>query len=123
MRYAKLIGLVGIHLFFFQLTMAVTETPATDTLIEGAPKIYIDCSSCDNDYIRREITFVNFVRDRNQADVHILVSRQRTGSGGREYMVEFIGQHDYDNMTDTLIFNTKEADTDDAIRKKNSKIF
>ncbi len=123
MRYAKLIGFVGIHLFFFQLTMAVTETPATDTLIEGAPKIYIDCSSCDNDYIRREITFVNFVRDRNQADVHILVSRQRTGSGGREYMVEFIGQHDYDNMTDTLIFNTKEADTDDAIRKKTVKYF
>ncbi len=38
-------------------------------------------------------------------------------------MVEFIGQHDYANMTDTLIFNTKEADTDDAIRNQTAKYF
>ena len=54
-----------------------------DQLKEKAPKVYIDCLECDLDYIRTEITFVNYVRDRKEADVHILITTQDTGSGGR----------------------------------------
>ncbi len=123
MFHPKIISFILISLFSVQLSIAQTETPISDTFLEGAPKIYIDCSSCDNDYLRRELTFVNFVRDRNQADIHILVSRQQNGGGGSEYMVEFIGQNDFTNMVDTLIFNTKETDTDDVVRKETLKYF
>ena len=55
--------------------------------------VYIDCSNCDEDYIREEISFVNYVRDRNVADVHIQFSDQRTGGGGKEYTLDFMGQN------------------------------
>ena len=123
MRVVRILGFLFLILISFQISSAQSETKVADTALEGAPNIYIDCSNCDNDYIRREITFVNFVRDRNQADVHILVSTQMNGSSGSEYMVEFIGQNEFQHMTDTLIFNTKEADTQDIIRQKIVKNF
>ncbi|HWR82380.1 MAG TPA: hypothetical protein VN285_03685 [Candidatus Deferrimicrobium sp.] len=100
------------------------DQPATsDTLRTLAPTIYIDCPNCDfgcafcdQDFFRTEITFVNFVRDRKEADVHILITRQTTGSGGREFTVEFIGQGKYATMTDTLKCFTVTSDTDDKAR-------
>lgn len=67
----------------------------------------------DEDYVRREISFVNYVRDRKVADVHIMVTSQGTGSGGREYVMHFLGQNGYERLTDTLTYvsmtdNTRE---------------
>ena len=42
-------------------------------------KVYLDCSQtniCNSDYIRSEINMVDFVRDRQDADVHVLVTAQ-----------------------------------------------
>jgi hypothetical protein len=58
----------------------------------------------------------SFVRDRKQADVHILITTQGTGGGGREYTIEFIGQKDFAGMKDLLKFQSKESDTQDDIR-------
>ncbi len=87
-----------------------------------APKIFIDCQSCDMDYFRQEIGIASLVRDRKQAEVHILVTRQRTGSNGREYTLEFIGQEKYKTMSDTLKYISQESDTDDITRKGLIKI-
>jgi len=64
--------------------------PAGDQLVDStnvskyAPKIYLDCKSCDLNYIRTEIPFINYVRDRHEAQVHMLITRESTGSGGRD---------------------------------------
>ena len=95
------------------------EQKTSDTLRSLAPKVYIDCMECsrsDEDHFRTELTLVNFVRDRKQADIHILITTQGTGGGGDEITIEFIGQHEYENMVDTLKFFTKESDTEDMIR-------
>ena len=76
-----------------------------------APKVYLDCNRCDFNYIRREITFVNYVRDRKVAEVHLMVTTQRTGSGGTEYTLHFLGQNNYAGMNDTLIYATNQTDT------------
>jgi len=83
---------------------------------EKAVRVYIDCNFCDRDYIRSEITFVNYVRDRNEAQVHILVTTQRTGSGGTEYTLSFIGQQNYDKINDTLRYTSQKTDTDEIVR-------
>ena len=41
-----------------------------DELKKDAPRVFLDCRRCDRDYIRTEIPFVNFVRDRKEADIH-----------------------------------------------------
>ena len=88
-----------------------------EALKKDAPKVYIDCGMCDIDYIRTEITFVNYVRDRKEAQVHILVTTLRTGSGGREYTIFFIGQHEFEGINDTQKYFSEQADTQDEIRE------
>ncbi len=91
--------------------------PATiEELKKAAPKVFIDCTDCDLDYIRTEITFVNYVRDRKEAQVHILITTLRTGSGGREYTLSFIGQNEFAGIDDTQACYTNKTDTEDEIR-------
>src|SRR6187402_2552652 len=50
------------------------KPPATAQAATGAIRIFLDCNySCDESYIKQEITFVDYMRDRRDADVHILL--------------------------------------------------
>jgi hypothetical protein len=93
-----------------------------DTLQKSAPKIYIDCNLCDQDYIRTEIPFVNYVRDRKEADIHVLITEMYTGSGGTEYTVTLMGQLGFEGVNDTLKFNANKTDTQDMTRKGLVKV-
>lgn len=89
---------------------------------EDAIKVFIDCRFCDMDYIRREIPYVNYVRDTRDAQVYILETRQETGSGGREYSFFFQGQKDFSGMNDTLKYASMPDDTRDNIRFGRTKM-
>ena len=89
----------------------------TDTSQTDALRMYLDCERCDMDYVRTEITFVDYVRDRKDAQVHILITSQRTGSGGQEYTLTFIGQQNFSGQDDVLRFVTNEFDADSIIRE------
>ena len=54
-------------------------------------RVYLDCEQCFSDYLRSEIDWVDFVRQPQDADVHLLASSRETGSGGREYVLRFVG--------------------------------
>ncbi len=90
-----------------------------------APRIFIDCVDCDgNDfnYFRTEINFVNFVRDRFDADVYVLITGQTTGGGGSEITLEFKGQHKFEGKNDTLKYFTGKSDTDEMARSGATRI-
>ncbi len=92
------------------------ETP--DSLNRGdAPRVYIDCRSCDQTYVRSEMQYVNYVIDRQDADVFILVTRERTGSGGRAYTLSLQGYRRFRGMTDTLRFTTAQEISEDDERE------
>jgi hypothetical protein len=86
-------------------------------LRKNAPKIFLDCEHCDNDYIRTEIPFVNYVRDRKEADVHVLITTQDTGSGGTEYTLAFIGLGACAGLDNRLIYAANKTDTEEEIRR------
>ncbi len=88
---------------------------------EGAPNIFIDCSYCDINFIKEQIPVVNYVRDRKDADVHILFTSQSTGSGGTSYTLLFIGQNKFEGLKDTVKFNQNKTDSDDDARIKTVK--
>jgi hypothetical protein len=88
-----------------------------ESLKKTAVKVYIDCPSCDIEYIKNEITFVNYVRDRNEAQVHVLITTLATGSGGREYTLTFIGQNAFADVQDVQKYFTNPTDTEDDIRQ------
>jgi hypothetical protein len=84
--------------------------------------IFLECRSCNQDYVKENISYVNYVRDRHDADIHILETTQNTGSGGKEYTLIFIGQSEFIGKNDTLMFTTKVDDSDDIIRKERVRI-
>lgn len=84
---------------------------------EGAPKIFLDCR-CDMSYIKEQIPVLNYVTDRMEADIYVLFTDQRTGSGGREYVLLFIGRSEFSGMNDTIKYVTNQIDTEDERRIK-----
>lgn len=89
----------------------------TDSLRKDAVKLFIDCVRCDMNHIRREIPYVNYVRDVNDAEVYLMETRETTGSGGRQYSYFFIGQKQYKGLNDTLIFSSRPDDTTEHQRQ------
>lgn len=82
-------------------------------------RLFLDCQSyCDQDFIKREIPFVDYVNDRFQANVFVLSNHQVTGSGGREYKLQFTGREIFKGVNDTLSFIRQATATDDEERKQ-----
>lgn len=69
------------------------------------------------DYIRTEIDFVDWVRDQADADVHIILTSERAGSGGSAYTLDFIGRKIFEGRLDTLVYTTSQTDTRDEQRE------
>ncbi len=83
-----------------------------------APYVFLDCQTfwCDFAHFRREIPFVNWMRDRQDAQVHILGTSQTTGGGGREHTLTFIGLRDFQGRVDTLVYLSSNTDTQTETR-------
>jgi hypothetical protein len=90
--------------------------------VDETLRVFFDCRGCDFDYIRTEMDYVDWVRDRADADVHILVSTEFTGSGGRAYTIEFIGLNSYAATTDTLTYVSSQDETDDVRREALTRV-
>ena len=87
-------------------------------------RVFLDCRfECDTEYLRQNIDFIDYVRDRETADVHVLVTTEGTGGGGTSWIVKFIGLDYFQNHDHTLTFNTLEAATGDDRRKEFARIF
>jgi hypothetical protein len=121
-RSSRLFYLMVLSTLLSIPLLAQTPQDTVDTMQKAALKIFVDCSLCDVDYFRTELTYVNFVRDRKQAHVHILMTQMYTGSGGTEYSLTFIGQQEFDGVNDTLKYNANKTDTQDMTRKGMLKV-
>jgi hypothetical protein len=109
--------------FLFIMTLlfisAYPQETATksDTLRKDALNVFMDAS----DYVRKEIPYVNYVRDIKDAGVYIITTYQHTGSGGSEHTFFFVGQKENAGMRDTLSFVTSPDETQDETRIKEVK--
>ena len=105
-------------LALFVFTGAVAPAPALQTT-DGAEalRLFLDCDwGCDFTFQRSQITYVNWVRDRQDAEVHVLVTIQ-SGGNSREYTFNFIGQERFEGVDQKLIYTSSFTDTDDERRR------
>lgn len=97
--------------------LLVIAAPAASQVIEtGTPErlaLFLDCDFCDETFIRQEMEYLDHVRDREVADVHILVTRENTGSGGQAYVFDLIGRGEFDGLAFTAV-HTTDADATEA---------
>ncbi len=103
---------------FFAVFFIHTQTHAQDKPPERI-KIFLNCTeaNCFQNYIISELTFFDFVRDRFQADVQILIVQQTNAAAGQKFTLRFIGQKRFENMLDSASFNTKMSDTESDRRE------
>jgi hypothetical protein len=88
-----------------------SREPGPLMMPEDAPLVYLDCSRCDFSHVRQEIRFVNYLRDPSEAQIHVLVTDQRTGAGGRQYTLSFIGRRGFQGVEQTLTYASDPTST------------
>jgi hypothetical protein len=94
---------------------------APDTAPPGTPRLrlFLDCEvdDCDFAFLRRELTFVDWARDREDADVHVLVTGNFTGDGGYAAQLCFLRRPGRGPAADTLRFFLPRDGTPDNTRR------
>ncbi len=80
----------------------------------GRPSVYFDCQTrgCNGQYVRTEIGWVNWVRDKEVSEVHLLVTSQETGAGGQEFVLDFMGAGASVGYADRHVFRARPTDTE-----------
>lgn len=101
---------------FFNMYSQEANTKS-DTLRKDALNVFMDAS----DFIKKEIPFINYVRDIKVADVYIITTDENSGSGGYVSTFFIVGQGKYKDMADTLKCSFSPDETLDTRRAKQVK--
>jgi len=86
-------------------------------------RVFLDCRFCDQTYLIKEVTFVDYVRNREDSDVHVLVTIQRTGGGGTQWTMKFIGLGPFQGSDQSLVYNSPQTATLDEVRAGFAEVF
>ncbi len=99
----------------FQL-MAQDKSGQGSSVAHPVMDVYINCISCDFQYLKENMSYLNFSREPETADVYIIVTSLPTGSGGEEFLMELAGRQRFAAIHDTLRFTTGADMTRSGIR-------
>jgi len=114
----KLNSILILSLFTHILFSQDVPSDTINDLRKDAINVFMDAPS----YIKKEVQFINYVRDKEDADLIVIDTQQRTGSGGREITFFIEGQFSYAGVMDTVKFHTSPVDTEDEIRSKEIRL-
>jgi hypothetical protein len=75
-------------------------------------RVFLDCQSrnCDQNNFRSEIPWVNWVRDRADADLHVIFTSLGVGGGGMQYTFDFLGLGSLQGRNDRLTYTSAGTD-------------
>jgi hypothetical protein len=90
--------------------VGATAQPAASQGVDAMARerlaVFLDCGFCDETFIRQEMAYVDYVRDREVADVHVLVTQESTGAGGEAHTFDLIGQGPFQGMDYSTVYST-----------------
>ena len=55
-------------------------------------KVYLDCR-CDDNYIKQQTSFLEYVRDQDLADIEIIIRDVRNPTGTRSFEIQIDGNN------------------------------
>ncbi|MFN8242238.1 MAG: hypothetical protein U0X39_15970 [Bacteroidales bacterium] len=118
-----------VNLFLLSILLIISCIPLNGqepgdpgSLRKGAVKVFFDCNSCDMNYTRQQIPYVNYVRDVTEAEVYILVTNLTAGNGGTQFTITLNGQGRFDGMNDTLVYTSNPDETSTVRREKKTNM-
>ena len=80
-------------------------------------RVFVDCGTCGDDYLRQQLTFVTLVRDRLLADIGAMVTSLPTAAGGEAYSIELLGTVNERKIGDTVVVNI-DPDATESVRRQ-----
>ncbi|MBI4646837.1 MAG: hypothetical protein HY738_09655 [Bacteroidia bacterium] len=108
---------------FCQTTDTIlTQSDDSTSVTLSKPNVYIECEFCDMGYFKKEISFINYVRDSKEADIYIIITYQNTGSGGGEYSIFLVGQNQFAYKNDLQKYISRSDETEAQIREGITQI-
>ena len=121
-RLYSLFVIVSVALGYSTATTATVAEEASTELRTSALRVFVDCDTrCDMTFLRREIHYINYVRDRQDAQVHVMITAERSGSG-RQYTLSLFGLEEFAGIEQTLSFNSSNTETDDERRRDLARV-
>jgi len=108
--------------FLFLVSSFLFAQSNQQLIKENAPSVFINCWFCNLNFIKEQIPIVNYVNDRNDADINIMFTSERTGAGGYERTAIFFGQKIFEGKNDTLKFSTLPNESENITRDKTVEI-
>ena len=84
---------------------------------ENKIKAYLECR-CDENYIKQETSFLEYVRDQDLADVEIFIRDERNPTGSRSFEIKIDGNNEYEGISNTTDAVGYANDTSSSLREK-----
>ena len=105
-------GVVGEAVAPLEAGAQLTSEALTNGTPTGRVRVFLDCQArnCDSTHFRTEIPWVNWVRDRTDADIHVIFTSTSVGGGGNRYTFDFLGLRDMAGRDDQLTYTSAGSD-------------
>ena len=106
--------LPAIAVLLSALAAIPQQADAQDTMADAPARlaVFLDCQRCPDDFIRQEVSYLDHVRVREVADVHVLVTREDTGGGGEVHTFDLYGLRSFEGMNFSTIYNISPNSTE-----------
>lgn len=113
------LALTSVLLLVMASSGAAVDVKAEEPAVSDKVAVYIEANEWRvDDYLRQELDYVDHVRDRLQAQVHVIATSQGAGGGGREYTLTFSGREEFAALGDTLRYSVYEEDSEEERQEK-----
>lgn len=84
---------------------------------ESALRVFLDCATwrCREDRFRQDISWVDWVREPQDAQVYIIMTGQGAGSGGFQYVFDFEGRGALADLVDRYLYTSSGTDVEEEV--------
>lgn len=110
---------IVLLLSLFLLSNILAQSTDSIPVQSNKIKLFFECQDCDQSYFTNQLPFVDFVRDAQNADVHLYVTKQKNASEGFRFFLNFVGKEKYKDMNYKLLTDSPESESS---LKRNDRI-
>lgn len=93
--------------------------PPSPAPSHSALRLFLDVQQAmvDEAFLKTELPWVDWVRQPEQGEVHLILTTRPNGGGGTAYMLRFLGRGPFVGVDDELTYHSRGTSSPDDIRR------
>lgn len=104
-----------LPLILLLFSSVILKAQDTAQVVVDKPNIFLDCRRCYERYLKENVDIVNFVRDPGVAQIQMIQTVARTGSG-TEFTLKFIGLERFEGTRNVIVYYSSSINTEQEKR-------